>query len=184
MTDWTRRGFILTAGAAATAACSNGTESRAGYRIDANVETALDQMTREIPFTQGLLDQSAGVLVMPRITKAGFMFGGAYGEGALVIAGATVDYYSIAGASFGFQLGAQQLSSVLFFMDEPSLASFRSKSGWTLGADLEYAILDNADAVGVDTNTHKDPVYAVVFGQSGLIAGASVEGSKYSRIIR
>ena len=51
MTNWTRRGFIATAGASLTAACAGGTESRARYKIDANVEAAIRQMENEIPFT-------------------------------------------------------------------------------------------------------------------------------------
>ena len=33
-----------------------------------------------------------------------------FGEGALRVGGKSVDYYNIASASFGFQIGAQQLS--------------------------------------------------------------------------
>ena len=34
-----------------------------------------------------------------------------------------------------------------------------------------------------DTMTALDPVIALVFAQSGLIAGATLEGTKYQRII-
>jgi lipid-binding SYLF domain-containing protein len=184
MIQWTRRSILLGGSATALAACSTGTASKARYRIDANVEAALRQMEDEYPFTRTLVDQSSGMLVMPKITKAGFMVGGTYGEGALLIGNAPVDYYSVVGASFGLQIGAQQLASVLFFMNDTVLRTFRERAGWTLGADLEYAILDKADSVGIDTNTQKDPIYAIVFGQAGLIVGATLEGSKYSRIIR
>ncbi|MCE8472198.1 twin-arginine translocation pathway signal, partial [Rhodovulum sulfidophilum] len=37
--------------------------------------------------------------------------------------------------------------------------------------------------VSADTITALDPVIAVVFGQAGLIFGATLEGTKYTRII-
>jgi len=184
MTHWTRRSFIATAGASLTVACSGGTESRARYKIDANVSAALNQMENDLPFTSPLRNNAAGMLVMPKITKGGLIFGGSYGEGALLIGEAPVDYYNIIAGSWGLQIGAQQLAQVLFFMDENSLTKFRRKAGWTLGADLEYTLIDNADAAGLDSNTIRDGVYSVTFGQAGIMVGVSLEGSKYNRVVR
>jgi lipid-binding SYLF domain-containing protein len=184
MTNWTRRGFIATAGASLTSACAGGTKSHARFKIDANVDAALRQMEAEIPFTSSLVNRAAGMLVMPKITKGSFIFGGAYGEGSLMVGNAPVDYYNTVAGSWGLQIGGQQISQVLFFMDENALQNFRSKSGWTLGADLEYTIIDKADAAGLDTNTISDGVYSVIFGQAGLLVGVSLEGSKYNRIVR
>ncbi|MCP5088441.1 MAG: twin-arginine translocation pathway signal sequence domain protein [Rhodobacteraceae bacterium] len=184
MNNWTRRGFILSAGAGLTTACAGGTESTARDRIDRDVDLALQQMQAELPFTSELVNSAAGMLVMPKVTKAGLIIGGTYGEGSLMIGNAPVDYYSVAGASYGLQAGAQQYSSVLFFMDSAHLQKFRARNGWTLGADVEYTIVDNSGAAGIDNNTIKDAVYAVIFNQAGLLAGISVEGSKYSRIVR
>ena len=182
---WTRRGFILSAGAGMTAACSGGTKNRARDRIDNNVASAVRDMKILHPFTVDLSNNAAGMLVMPKIRKAGFGLGGSYGEGSLLIGGAPVDYYNLIAASFGFQAGAQQFSSVLFFMDSNHLREFRERDGWTLGADLEFTLLDSAaGAAGIDNNTYPDAVYAIVFNQGGLMVGASLEGAKYSRIVR
>jgi len=185
MQTWSRRGFILSAGAGVTAACSGGTKNRARDRIDSNVQTAVQQMKLLHPFTVDLASKAAGMLMMPKIRKAGFGLGGSYGEGALLIGGATVDYYNLIAASFGFQAGVQQYSSVLFFMDSNVLRDFRERDGWTMGADLEFTLLDSGSgAAGIDNNTYPDEVYAIVFNQAGLLIGASLEGAKYSRVIR
>ena len=181
---WTRRGFLMGGVAGVTAACAGGTRSNARFKIDNSVQSALGQMQSELPFTQQLVQNAAGMLVMPRVTKAGLIFGGAYGEGSLLVGSAPVDYYSVAAASWGLQAGAQQYSSVLFFMDSEHLAKFRGRNGWTLGADIEYTLLDNAGAAGIDNNTIDDAVYAVVFNQAGVLVGVSIEGSKYTRIVR
>jgi lipid-binding SYLF domain-containing protein len=52
-----------------------------------------------------------------------------------------------------------------------------------VGADATYALPDRGGSIGADTTTSLSPVIALVFGQSGFIAGASLEGVKYTRII-
>ena len=117
------------------------------------------------------------------VTEAGFWVGGAFGRGALRVDGVTVDYYSTAKASAGLQIGAQQYAHVLFFMTEDALADFRRSSGWAAGGDLEYVIRDQGDSVAADTTKLRSPVLAAVFGQAGLRIGATLEGTKYTRII-
>ncbi|HGG63375.1 MAG TPA: twin-arginine translocation pathway signal, partial [Rhodobacteraceae bacterium] len=128
-------------------------------------------------------NKAVGMLVMPLITKAGFGLGGSYGRGALRVNGVTVDYYSAAAASIGLQIGAQQFSHVLYFMTDEALADFRRSSGWAAGGDLEYALNDNGGNVSTETTVALAPVVAVIFGQAGLMVGATLEGTKYTRII-
>lgn len=180
-----RRGFLVAAGAAAatTAACGNGVGTDGAAILDSQVDATLAHMYANYPGTVDLAAKSTGLLVMPVVTKAGFGVGGAFGKGALRINDATVDYYSTTAASFGIQIGAQQLAYVLFFMTDQALTEFRNSSGWAAGADIEYAVVDQGGSMNVGTTTSLAPVIAVVFGQAGLMAGASLEGSKYSRII-
>ncbi len=184
MTGWSRRAFMASAAAGGLSACAGGTNSRARFTIDEKVVGAVQQMHSELPFTRQLMDDAAGVLVIPTVTKAGLIIGGSYGEGSLLIGEAPVDYYSVGAASYGLQAGGQQYSSALFFMDSEHLQKFRSRPGWTLGADVEFTVLDNAKAAGVDNNTIDEAVYAVVFNQAGILVGVSIEGSKYTRIVR
>ncbi|MDB6453434.1 YSC84-related protein [Falsirhodobacter sp. 20TX0035] len=178
-----RRAMLVGLGATmGLAACANGVNSTGGSTIDARVDVARDYLYQQYPGTRDLADRSAGVLFMPLITEAGFGVGGAYGRGALRINGATVDYYSAAKASVGFQIGAQQYAHALFFMTPDALAQFRTSSGWVAGADVRYAVPDQGASLGKDT-TEITPVVALVYGQSGLIAGATVAGTKYTRII-
>lgn len=180
-----RRTFALTAmaGASMTAACGNGIGGNGGAAIDARVSQTLDHMYSNYPNTVDLEAKSAGMLVMPLITEAGLGFGGAYGRGALVVDGITVDYYSTARANFGLQIGAQQYAHVLFFMTQDALYNFRRSSGWAAGADLEYVVSDRGDSLATETTTLTAPVLAVVFGRAGLRVGATLEGTKYTRII-
>jgi lipid-binding SYLF domain-containing protein len=164
------------------AACGNGVGSRGAAQIDARVDRTREFLFTTYPGTRNLADQAAGVLFMPLITEAGLIYGGGYGRGALRINGVTVDYYSAAKATFGFQIGAQQYAHALFFMTEAALGNFRRSPGWAAGADVRYATPSQGASLGKET-TEMEPVIALVFGQQGLIAGATLAGTKYTRII-
>lgn len=182
---FTRRAFALGALASSTvtAACGNGVGSTGGDTIDARVDATLEEMYRQYPSTRNLADNANGMLVMPLVTEAGLWFGGAYGRGALRVGGVTVDYYSLIEASAGFFVGGQQYAHVLFFMTEPALTDFRKGSGWAAGGDLEYVISDQGEGARASTVTALSPVLAVIFNRTGLLAGATLQGNKYTRII-
>lgn len=184
MSNFSRRGFALALGATSlTAACANGVGSNGGARIDARVDATLNQMYSQYPGTNTLRAKSTGMLVMPLVTEAGFGLGGAYGRGALRINDVTVDYYSVAKASGGLQIGAQQYAHVLFFMTDDALLNFRRSPGWAAGANVEYAIPSGGETLAAETTTSTAPIIAVIFGQSGLRLGATLDGTKYTRII-
>lgn len=185
MKEFSRRTVMLMgAGAgAALAGCGNGVGSNGGVRIDQRVDATRDFLFSRYPGTRDLAERSAGILWMPLITEAGFGIGASYGRGALRINDTTVDYYSATQATFGLQIGAQQYAHALFFMKQDALANFRRASGWTIGADAKYALNDKGETLLADTNTTLNPVVAFVFGQAGAIVGATLESTKYNRII-
>jgi len=183
MTQWSRRGFLV-AGSASLAACTAVGINKSGDNINNTADAALAKLYSTVPGAQQLADRAAGVLIIPEITEAGLVFGGAYGEGVLMIGNAKVDYFSFTAASFGLQVGIQKYSHALFFMTQESLAGFRYSDGWQLGVDAGYTTPEDASAIGVSTSTINLPVIALVFGQQGLIVGATMEGAKYSRLVR
>ncbi|MEM5475009.1 YSC84-related protein [Pacificibacter sp. AS14] len=179
-----RRTFMVGLGATSLlTACNNGLQGTGGPRIDARADASLQYLFNTYPNTRELRDKSVGILVMPLVTEAGFGLGGSYGRGVLRINDVTVDYYSSTQASIGLQIGAQQYAHVLFFMTNDALQTFRGSPGWAAGADIEYALNNRGENISAETTTSLSPVIAVVFGQAGLIAGATVEGTKYTRII-
>lgn len=185
MSRLSRRHFLAGAtGAGITlTGCANGVGSNGGASIDARVDTTVEYLYSRYPGTRELSEKAAGMLVMPLVTEAGFGLGGSYGRGALRVGGISVDYYSQTQASFGFQIGAQQYAHALFFMTDEALQDFRTSPGWVAGADIKYAFSNTGDRLSADTITAITPVVAVVFGQAGLLIGASIEGTKYNRII-
>jgi lipid-binding SYLF domain-containing protein len=159
--------------------------AKAGPReIDASVHATLDRFTFEIAGSRDLLRRAAGVLVFPTVVKAGFGFGGEYGEGALLVRGRTSGYYNSVSGSFGFQLGAQARSVIILFMTPEALDSFMIKDGWKAGVDGSVAVIAVGAGGAIDTNTVKSPVVGFIFDQKGLMYNLTLEGSKISRIYR
>lgn len=152
--------------------------------IDLEVKLALERLERTVTGARELSERAKGILVIPGITKAGLLIGGLYGEGALLVNRATVGYYSVAAASFGLQAGVQRFDQALFFMTTQALERFRRSDGWELGAEAQVTTPQQGLTAALDTTTARNPVIAIIFGQEGLMAGVSLEGGKYTRILQ
>jgi lipid-binding SYLF domain-containing protein len=150
--------------------------------IDIKVQDALERFYKEVGGAKKFAGIAEGMLVFPSVFKAGFGIGGEYGEGALLIKGKTVDYYSTAAASIGFQLGAQSKTVILIFTSKSALEKFRHSDGWEAGVDGSVALVDLGAGGTIDTSTIKDPIVAFVFGNKGLMYNLSLEGSKYTKL--
>jgi lipid-binding SYLF domain-containing protein len=151
--------------------------------IDNGVELSLDKL-ENVKGGDAVLKKAAGVLVFPAVFKAGIGLGGEYGEGALLIEGKTVDYYSTAAASIGFQLGAQKKTIIIAFMDKDALKDFRNSEGWKVGADASVTVIAVGADGSIDTAKTNKPIVAFVFDQKGLMYNLTLEGAKITKLKR
>ncbi len=163
---------------------SNVALAKSAEEIDIGVDVTLEQFKQDVKGGREFLKSAKGVLVFPSVIKAGIGIGGEYGEGALRIGGKTVDYYSTAAASIGFQLGAQSKRVILVFMDEDALKKFRKSQGWEAGVDGSVALITLGTGGSIDTSNIQDPIVGFVFGNKGLMYNLTLEGSKYTKIVR
>ena len=168
--------FVLTLGASIAARA----ESR--QEIDVAVSDTLQRFTGTNPAHAELLRKAAGVLVFPRITKAGAGIGGEHGDGALLKGGATVHYYSLTSASLGLTLGAGQRSEILLFMTREALAKFEVSNSFKVGVDAQVALVSQGAGGAYDSETLKKPILGFVFDEKGLIGDLSLKGSKIKQI--
>ncbi|HXF08448.1 MAG TPA: YSC84-related protein [Candidatus Acidoferrales bacterium] len=161
--------------------CIPQTQAATAAEIDREVDRALVDF-RKLPGADEFLSIAKGVLVFPKVYKAGIGIGGEYGEGALRVAGKTIDYYSTVAASIGFQLGAQAKSIVIIFTDQGVLERFRASDGWKVGVDGSVALVDLGIGKSLDTENIQAPVVGFIFGQKGLMYNLTLEGSKFSKL--
>ena len=150
--------------------------------IDLYVEDALKQFQKHTTAGAKLAKEAKGILVFPKTYKAGVVIGGEYGEGALRVGDATVNYYSITAASIGAQLGAQLRSQVILFMTDEALDAFRNSEGWEVGIDGSVAIATIGAGEEIDTHTAQQSIIGFIFSNKGLMFNLNLEGSKISSI--
>ncbi len=158
--------------------------AKSAKEIDISVDVALEQFHQDVRGAKEFLKSAKGILVFPSVLKAGFGIGGEYGEGALRIGGKTVDYYNTAAASIGFQLGAQSKRVIIIFMQNDALKKFRESAGWEAGVDGSVALIELGTGGSIDTTNIQDPIVGFVFGNKGLMYNLTLEGSKFTKIVR
>jgi lipid-binding SYLF domain-containing protein len=158
--------------------------AKTAKEINSEVNEALELFIQQVKGAKEFLNTAKGVLIIPNIVKVGVGVGGEYGEGAMRIGGKTVDYYSIASGSVGLQIGAQKKNLILVFKQDDALNHFRKSSGWKVGVDGSAAFIDVGAGKSIDTVNIKDPIVAFTFGQRGLMANATIEGAKFTKLVR
>ena len=152
--------------------------------LEASSRAALSSLKASVPLAADLEKSAYAVLVFPDVTKAGFLIGGEYGNGALFRGGKVAGYYNTAGISYGLQAGAQTFGYAMFFMNERAFQALNSADGFQIGAGPSVVVLDEGKARSITTATLTSDVYAFVFGQQGLMAGVGLEGTKITRLKR
>jgi lipid-binding SYLF domain-containing protein len=154
-----------------------------GKTIDARVDNTLEEF-KEIKGANTVIKKAEGLLVFPKVFKAGIGIGGEYGEGALRIKGKTVGYYNTAAASIGFQLGGQKKTIILAFMDKGALDDFRNSTGWKVGVDASVAVIAVGVGGAINTAELNQPIVGFVFDQKGLMYNLTLEGAKITKITK
>jgi len=151
-------------------------------RIDAATDV-IEEMAQmpEKAIPPSLLSSAYAVAVIPSTLKAGFMLGGSYGKGILVVRQAdgrwsNPAFLTLGAGSFGFQIGAQSSDIILVFKNRKSIDNIY-KGKLTLGGDANVA----AGPVGRHTSAATDGrLKAEIYSYSrnrGLFAGVSLEGA-------
>jgi lipid-binding SYLF domain-containing protein len=157
-------------------------QAESKQEIDVAVSDSLQKFTNANSAHAQLLSEAVGVLVFPRITKAGAGIGGEHGDGALLKSGVTKHYYSVSSASLGLTLGAGQRTEIILFMTQESLGKFEASHGYNLGVDAQVAVVSKGAGGNYDSETLKKPILGFVFDEKGLIGDISLKGTKIKRI--
>jgi len=152
--------------------------------LNKDANQALQTLYRTNPVAEKISKSARAVLVFPKIIKAGFVFGGSYGEGVLKQGAKVVDYYNSVSGSWGLQAGAQSYGYVVFLMNDKAESYINKSEGWEIGVGPTVVVVNEGVAKNLSTSTLKDDAYAFIFDQSGLMAGVMIEGTKISKIKR
>jgi lipid-binding SYLF domain-containing protein len=176
------RTLFAAAAAVSIAAAAPQARAASAADIDRDSQAALAQLTSQHPAAARLAREAKGILIFPKIVKAGLVFGGSAGEGELIEGGAVKGYYSTASASWGLQAGVQTYGYAVFLMNDKALQYAHDSHGWQLGAGPSLTVVNKGAEADITTTQLNSDSYAFVFGQEGLMAGVTVSGSKITRI--
>jgi lipid-binding SYLF domain-containing protein len=150
--------------------------------LNRSSRAALQQLYARQSSAKILGQKAKGILVFPSIVKAGFMFGGQIGEGAMIRGSRTTGYYNTVAGSYGFQAGIQKYGYALFFMTDDALRQLDKTEGFEVGAGPSLVVVDEGMGKSVTSNTVTSDVYAYIFNQKGLMGGMGIQGSKITKI--
>ena len=70
----------------------------------------------------------------------------------------------------------------MFFMQKSALAALRKSDGWEIGTGPTVVALDKGLQANATSTTLTEPVYAITFGQQGLMAALALNGTKITKI--
>jgi len=161
---------------------SAGLFAQSKAELDASAAKTLQHFYALNPENQKLVNRAAGVLVFSHVTKAGAGVAGEFGEGVLLLKGETVNYYSVGSASIGLTLGIAKHSEIILFMTREALTRFTASDGWSVGADTAVAVVSEGAGGQYDSAVVGKPILGFIFGEKGLLADVSLEGSKITKI--
>jgi lipid-binding SYLF domain-containing protein len=130
-----------------------------------------------------ILKKAECIAVIPGLKKAALGFGGELGKGAVSCKkdggkgpfGAPA-LISIAGGSFGFQLGAQETDVVMLFMT-PDSFKYLMRDKVTLGVDASAAGGPKGREASAETNASMRSEILTYSRARGLFAGISLKGA-------
>jgi lipid-binding SYLF domain-containing protein len=166
-------------------ACSANTPGEQQTLVDRATLTIQDMMTQTVSQDPKTLLRSAkGVMVCPRIFKAGFFFGGEGGNCVMLgrAGNGTWSYpafYTIGSGSFGFQFGIEDNQLLMLIMTERGLNAVLD-SQVKLGANASVAVATIGAGIGGSTTTAVGADIVAYAASRGLFGGVALEGSVMS----
>ena len=128
------------------------------------------------------IKDARGVLVVPQMLKGAFFIGGSGGSGILVVRDEKTNewsqpaFFTLGGASFGFQFGGQASEVVLLVMSQKGVDSLMSTT-IKLGADASIAAGPIGAGVEGSTAPNLSADLLSFSRAKGLFAGVSLEGA-------
>ncbi len=138
-------------------------------------EEALQTMLEKTLKLESFYNESYGYAVFPKITKAGFAFGGAFGKGIVFKDHQVVGSSKLKQVSIGWQFGGQQYREVIFFENQKSYENFINGK---LKFDAQASAVALKEGASIDA-AYQDGVAVFTMTKGGLMYEASIGGQHF-----
>ena len=156
-------------------------EAESAAEIDKAVDEAIANLHSEAADAKALAPEAKGILVIPRLAKAGLVVGAQGGEGALRVNGKTTGYFNSVSLSFGLQAGVQWVGYAMYFMNDDALGYLDRSEGWEIGTGPTITVWDEGMAGSLTTTSAKSDIYVFFCSQEGLMAGLGLQCTKITK---
>jgi lipid-binding SYLF domain-containing protein len=158
-------------------------------QVDANelrvkADEAVAQFKQEHSDAAKVLAEAQGILICPQVTKVSFVFGLERGTCVLTRKGSQErTYYNSTGIKWGLTAGMASHVLLLAFNTQDAIDKFvNTKREWEIGVDTNVAVAKAGASGSLDTTNLRAPVVAYIYGEKGLMADISLNGSRYKKI--
>ncbi|WP_142849217.1 lipid-binding SYLF domain-containing protein [Telmatospirillum sp. J64-1] len=129
---------------------------------------------------QDRLAEARAVLIVPSLLKAGFILGGEYGNGVLLVRNnggwSYPAFYTVAGGSLGLQVGVQDSQVMFLIMSDRGLQAVMNNE-FKVGAEIGVAFLTAGAGVGTSTTTALGADIIAFSQRAGFFGGGSLDGT-------
>lgn len=150
----------------------------------ANAVAVVETVRNDANFTKDLepyLQRARGVMVIPSYYKGGFIIGGSYGVGLLMVRDdqgklTPPAFYSVVGGSVGLQIGGQRAQMILMIMTENGLNSVLSDN-FKMGASAGVSFATVGANIEASTTTNMDADIIAFAHSQGAYGGGVFEGA-------
>jgi lipid-binding SYLF domain-containing protein len=143
------------------------------------LEEMMKESDKSIPVS--LIENCAGIAIIPDVIRAGLVIGGRHGKGVLLLrtaSGGWTDpsFIDIKGGSIGWQAGVQSADVILVFRTPRSVEKI-TEGDFTLGADVGVAAGPLGRTAEASTNSELKAEILSYSRSRGLYAGLTFQGS-------
>ena len=127
-----------------------------------------------------LLRKAQAIAIIPHVIRGGFIVGGRYGEGILMVKNQGVwsdpVFVTLAGGSFGWQIGLESIDVMLIFKSKERIRNLLGGK-FTLGADASIAAGPVGRAGEASTDIRfRSEIYSYSKSR-GIFAGVALKGA-------
>ena len=121
---------------------------------------------------------AAAVFIAPRVTKAGYFFGGTWGTGVLLVRDASTGrwsepaFYRLVGASFGLQIGGLN-SEIIALATDDEAAGEMQDGAFILGVNGQVGVGRTGGGISGSLDITSGTGYLTVSTSTGFFAGVA-----------
>ncbi len=175
-------GLIAGSAALAVAAPARADDAQSARQVIDEAVIAMERVRAQTqPDMDEMMPRAKGVLIVPSFYKAGFIIGGAYGDGVLLQRlpdGSFGDpaFYRMTAGSIGLQIGMNSSEIVFIILTEKGLSAVINDE-FKIGANVGISVASVGAGAEASTTTNVGKDIVAYSKASGLFAGGALEGA-------